>query len=317
MRLRPSFETVFSPVPPYDFEKTVHKPAGWELFTPFEVWENGVLWTAAYLGERLCGLRLSSSGTTDRPRFKVGVFAAGAIGPSERKRIRDLLASKLAVNDDLGPFYKIARRDPILRHAVRHLRGMHSTDPAHLFAEVVLAISLHMAPMKRSEDMMECFVRTYGGTAEFDGRAVAAWPTARAAASIPERGLRSRCRMGFRAKYILACARMIARGFPEYEAFVGMSAEEAREKLLELPGIGDYSVDILNPHGGFPIDSWSADVFGVLFTGRAPKNGREAIARIKAEGIRRWGKMAWLAFFYVVQDLPGLSEALGIPLRLY
>jgi hypothetical protein len=174
-----------------------------------------------------------------------------------------------------------------------------------------------MAPMKRSEDMMECFVRRYGGPAEFEGRTIQAWPTAALAAGVAERSLRSRCRMGFRAKYVHACARMMSRGFPDTEDLAGMTSEEARAKLLELPGIGEYSVDILNPHGGFPIDSWTADVFGVLFKGKVPKNGRDAIAGIKAEGLRRWGSMAWLAFFYVVQDLPHLSEKLGLPLRLY
>jgi len=28
---------------PYDFEKTVRKPAGWNWFTPFEVWRGYVM----------------------------------------------------------------------------------------------------------------------------------------------------------------------------------------------------------------------------------------------------------------------------------
>ena len=55
MRLHPAFKIVFKPRPPYDFARTVHKPAGWSLFTPFEVWEDGVLWTSAILGGRLSG----------------------------------------------------------------------------------------------------------------------------------------------------------------------------------------------------------------------------------------------------------------------
>lgn len=317
MRLKPVFEAIFKPVPPYDFETTVRKPAGWSLFTPFEEWRDGVLWTSAFLGERLFGLRLDASGTVDRPRFRARFYASGDVPDAERRALRRLLASKLAVDEDLGRFYRMARRDPILRYPARHRRGMHSTQPAHLFADVVLALSLHMAPMKRSEEMMECFVRRYGGHAEFEGRDIPAWPTARQAAAVPERSLRTRCKMGFRAKYVHACARMMGRGFPETEDLARLAPEEARAKLLELPGIGEYSVDILNPHGGFPIDTWTADIFGVLFKGRAPKNDRRAIAGIKAEGLRRWGGMAWLAFFYVVQDLPDLSEKLGLPLRLY
>ena len=95
-----------------------------------------------------------------------------------------------------------------------------------------------------------------------------------------------------------------------------MPSDEAKEKLVELPGIGDYAADIINPHGGFPIDAWSVDVFGLLFFGKQPEDKREAIDRVKEEGIRRWGKWSWMAFFYVAQDLQNLSKQLGVQLRL-
>ncbi len=85
-----------------------------------------------------------------------------------------------------------------------------------------------------------------------------------------------------------------------------LDPDEAERKLLELPGIGDYSADIINPHGGFPIDAWSVEVFSKLFYGQEPNDNRKAIEGIKAEGLRRWGKWAWMAFFYVVQDLDNI-----------
>ena len=95
-----------------------------------------------------------------------------------------------------------------------------------------------------------------------------------------------------------------------------LTPEEAKKRLLELPGIGDYSADILNSHRDFPIDAWSADVFGKLFYGKESEEGRNAIDGIKAEGIRRWGRYSWMAFLYVVQDLEGLSRKIGTSLRL-
>jgi hypothetical protein len=72
----------------------------------------------------------------------------------------------------------------------------------------------------------------------------------------------------------------------------------------------------INPHGGFPIDAWSVEVFGKLFYGKEPEDNRKAIEGIKREGLRRWGKWSWMAFFYVVQDLENLSRKLDIKLRL-
>jgi hypothetical protein len=61
---------------------------------------------------------------------------------------------------------------------------------------------------------------------------------------------------------------------------------------------------------------WSADIFGKLFFGKDAEINRNAIDRIKAEGMRRWGKWARTAFVYVVHDIPKLSKRVGMELRL-
>ncbi len=66
---------------------------------------------------------------------------------------------------------------------------------------------------------------------------------------------------------LVRIARILAKGeFPTLEALGRLSAEQAKAKLRELPGVGDYSADIITPHCSFPIDVWSADVFGKLFS---------------------------------------------------
>jgi 3-methyladenine DNA glycosylase/8-oxoguanine DNA glycosylase len=210
----------------------------------------------------------------------------------------------------------MARRDPILRHTLANLYGMHDTEPSHLFAAATLAVLLQMAPLKRSEQMMDCVIRHFGELAQFGGRRIRVTPTPRQIAKAGTHGLR-RCRLGYRAKYLVRIARILAKGeFPTLEALSHVSAEQAKAKLRELPGVGDYSADIITPHNSFPIDVWSADVFGKLLFGREPKAGRQAIDRIKAAGLKRWKQRAWLGFFYVVQDLEGLSKKMGVQLRL-
>lgn len=303
------------PAPPYNFELTVHKPAGWSLFTPFEVFDRGLLWTALHLDGTLLGLKLRSKGTTDRPFIQIEVFLRDVPDRGRKAAIRQILSSKLAIDEDIEEFYRVARKDPILKHTVDDLYGMHDTDPESLFAEALLAILLQMAPLRRSEEMMECVIRNFGEPAEFDGEKIYAWPIPERIAGLSGKIL-SRCSLGYRAKYVLKLARLIKAGFSTYEELRMLSSEEAKKRLLKLPGIGDYSADIINPHGGFPIDAWSSDVFGKLFFGDEPDNAREAIEKVKAAGISRWGKHAWMAFLYVVHDLERLSEKLGMSLRL-
>lgn len=316
MTLSKRFRVRLHPTAPYNVTLTVQKPAGWSLFTPFEVYEEGVLWTALHLDDTLVGLKLRSEGTTRRPVMLIDVFTKRPCPPSQRRAIQDALTARLSTSQDLSGFYRMARRDPILRHTLANLYGMHDTGPSHLFAAATLAVLLQMAPLKRSEAMMDSVIRHFGELAQFDGRTIRLSPTPRQIAKAGMQGLR-RCRLGYRAKYLVQIARIVAKGdFPTFESLQRLSAEAAKDKLLELPGVGDYSADIITPHNSFPIDVWSADVFGKLFFGREPKAGRRAIDRIKAEGLKRWGEHAWLGFFYVVQDLEGLSKKLGIQLRL-
>ncbi len=304
------------PRPPYNFELTVHKPAGWSLFSPLEVFEKGILWTALHLNGMLVGLKLSSKGSTKQPLLKIGVFLKDFPTSEQKEAIKHMLSSKLSVYEDLEGFYRMARKDPILKYTVNDLYGMHDTDSPTLFAEATLAILLQMAPLKRSEEMMECVIRNFGETAVFDSKHIPAWPTPEKVAGLSIDELNS-CRLGYRAKHIQKLALLLkTQNSPTIEELKRLSPEEAKSRLLELPGIGDYSSDIINPHGGFPIDVWSADVFGKLFYGNEPEDGRAEIGKIKAEGIRRWGKYAWMAFLYVVHDLKRLSKKLGLSLRL-
>ena len=303
-------------MPPYSFELTAHKPAGWPLFSRDEAWRDGVLHTALHLEGMLLGLRLSSRGTTDDPAVAVRCFAAAEPEAAVKKRIKELLTTMLGADYGLSEFYRMAEKDPVLKLAVRDLYGLHNTRFASLFAAATLAVTLQMAPIARSNRMQDCLIKRYGDTAVFDGHSVACWPEALAVARADVDVLFKDCSLGYRAKFLASAACKVAGGFPDMEELARMSAEEAKKKIMELPGVGDYSADIINPHGGFSIDVWSADIFGKLFFGAKAEVGRSSIERIKAEGIKRWGKWSRLAFVYVVHDLPGISRETGLDLRL-
>lgn len=316
-KLTHSFEFQIMPVPPYNFDLTVRRPAGWSLFTPFEIYEDNILWTATHLDSTLVGVKLSSHGDVKNPKVAVRIFSREEKNPDQRENMKRLIDEAIGADQDLSEFYSMARKDGILKHAVDDLYGMHDTFPVTIFPEAVLAILLQMAPLKRSNEMMASFIQNYGEIAEFDGKKIYAWPTPAKISNVTERELAERCKVGYRAKNIVNLAKKLAEGgFPTTEQLLDISPEVAKKVLLELPGIGDYSADIINPHGGFPIDVWSAEVFGKLFFGKEPEKNREAVDIVKKEGLKRWGKWAWMAFYYVVQDLPNLSKKLKKDLRI-
>ncbi|MGC9976533.1 MAG: hypothetical protein ABSA46_02855 [Thermodesulfovibrionales bacterium] len=318
MKLERRFGFSIRPRAPYNYALTVHKPAGWPLFTPFEIYDEGVFRTALHVSGTLLGLKLKNRGTTENPAFFVEVFMTGVPTPDQKKNIRETLSAKLGANQDVEAFYRMARKDSILKHAVRDLYGMHDTGTANIFAEATLAILLQMAPLNRSEQMWECVIENYGEVAEFDGRKVLVWPTPERIAAVAPGELQRKCKLGYRAKHLVGTATILGKGdFPTLEELTKMPPAESKRKVLELPGIGDYSADIIGPHPGFPIDAWSADVFATLFWRKKPVRSRDVIDKVKKAGITRWGEHCWMAFLYVAHDLEGLSRKLGLNLRLH
>jgi len=317
MKLSPSFTSEIIPIPPYSFELTVRKPAGWAMYTPSEVFEDGILWTATHIDDRLVGIKLRSKGTVDEPRVIAEIFTEKKPNPDQLRSINRSVTRSIGAAEDLSEFYALAEKDAILKHAVADLRGMHNTMASTIFPDAVLAITLQMTTIVRSNQMMDCLQRTYGDVAEFDGKRVNTWPRPSSLANLTPEVLAKTCNLGYRAKHMVRLAKRIdGEGFPSTEELEKLTSGEAKRLLLELPGIGDYSADIINPHGGFPIDVWSADVFGLLLFGKEPVIKDKEIQLIKNEGIRRWGKWSWMAFYYVVHDLPSLSDRLGVKLRL-
>jgi len=298
----------FEPKPPYSFALTVHKPAGWHWLTPGEIWDDatGTIFTALRLGDgRTIGIKARSSGRVTRPAVAVEAYAAQPLTRAARRELRDTLRRALDADADIRGFYRLAKRDAALRNRVRRLYGLHEGYWTGLWPLLVLAITLQMAPIKRSMAMLHAFLEHYGQRLRVDGHSVRLWPTPERIAAAPLRELRTRCRLGYRAKALKAIARQLCAGFPSLEELKDMEPEAANRKLRELYGVGAYSAAMVTPHVSFPLDVWSVQIFARLLGVRIPKgrDPREFIPGVARAAERRWGEWRGLAFVYVLNSL--------------
>lgn len=298
----------FVPKPPYSFALTVHKPAGWHWLTPGEVWDatTETVFTGLRLSDgRALGIKARSTGNVSRPAVVVEAYAAQPLTRAKRRELRDTLHYALDVDTDIKGFYRLATRDAVLRPLVRRLHGMHEGYWAGLWPLLVLAITLQMAPIKRSMAMLHALLEHYGQRLNVAGHRVRLWPTPKRIAAAPLRELKNRCRLGYRAKVLKAIARQLRAGFPSLDELKAMEPEAATNKLQELYGVGAYSAAMVTPHVSFPLDVWSVQIFAPLLGVRIPKarDPRESIARVERTAERRWGPWRGLALVYVLNAL--------------
>jgi hypothetical protein len=127
MKLTKRFTETMRPIPPYSFELTVRKPAGWPWLTYEEVYENGVLWTATRIGDVVVGLRLKAMGTLRRPRVTCDVFSKAKLPKEQRQIIVSRIRRYLGADEGIREFYQVAQRDTILKGTARRLCGMRDT----------------------------------------------------------------------------------------------------------------------------------------------------------------------------------------------
>jgi DNA-3-methyladenine glycosylase II len=303
------------PVAPYDFALTVHKPAGWSLLTPFEVFEKGVLWTVIRTPSGgTFGLKLRSLGTVEKPRISCEAYSSQELKPSERGELLETVTWTLNLSEDISQFYSLAEHDPLVKALVKDLYGMRNTKQPDIFPRLILAVTLQMAPISRSNQMMDLLIRKYGERVKFDEKRVLYWPSPERIANTEVTELQKKCKLGYRAKSLRGIAEAIQAGFPSPQELERMTDQEAKAKLMELKGIGEYSADIVSPHPGFALDVWSAKIFSVLILGKEAESPRSVIPKLRKMAEDRWGQFRGYVFFYVLHDLKNLSNRLTLDL---
>ena len=288
---------------PFDFTLTVAKPAGWHWSTPGEVFEEGTVWTGLNLANRLVGLRLSSNGDG---AVSATAFATSALSSGQRVSLARAIEHGLGKDQDLRAFYDFARKDPILERVVKDRYGMRIGRLDELFGRVILTITLQMAQLPRSRQMMGDILRYYGTTLAFDGRRVLVWPSPAKIARVDPAALRQRANLGYRAKLLSGAARYLKENPMSMIELDALPDEEALRKVREIPGIGEYSAGIVLGRYA-PIDAWSVIVMSELLLGKTPARPRADIEKINRLIAKRWGRWSWWAFAYILNDLENLQ----------
>ena len=316
------FDFTLRPRPPFSWKLTACKPAGWSLINHEEVWKDGVLWSADRLGTgKPVGFKIWSTGGTENAVVHCRVWSKGPLDREEGAEARKIIETVIAVDQDLKPFYKFASKLPVLKQTVKDLYGMHYGRGVGNWPDAIIAITLQMAPVKRSLQMLGAIVQNYGDKIAFDGKSLQIYPTPKQILRVSEAELRERCKLGYRAKFLLSVAKSFAKGeVPTPAELQRMSAEEAITALTSrLHGIGRYSAQVMIPHitMSMAIDVWSVKIFAQLFSIKMTKPAREMIPVVEKWADKNLGQLKGLAFIYIMHDMPGLEKAFGIDLGTY
>jgi len=171
------------------------------------------------------------------------------------------LAEYLQLDTDLGAVLRGFPQDEPMRAAVQACRGLRllRQDPWECLASFICSSTKQIVQIQQ---IISLLCERYGELVmtPMGHPATQAFPSAQSIGQLAEADLRA-CKMGFRAPYLLRAAQEVADGKLELASLETMSVEQARERLMLLPGVGRKIADcvLLFAYGfqsAFPVDVW-------------------------------------------------------------
>lgn len=193
-------------------------------------------------------------------------------------------------------------RDPALTSAVKRYSGLRilKQDPWEC---TIAFLCSQFSNIKKIKKNLECIAQQFGKPIIFKGKSFFTFPKP---GEINDTAKLKACAVGFRAKYILGVNEQVSDAF--FTRLHPLPYERAKEKLIELPGIGEKVADCillfsLGFTEAFPVDVWMERALKETYF----KGKKVSFKNMAAFGRQRWGKFAGYAqqYLYHWQRLHG------------
>jgi 3-methyladenine DNA glycosylase/8-oxoguanine DNA glycosylase len=289
---------------PFSFSAVV-RSHGWAQLAPFDASKNGEL---AYVHRLDSGraIELRIRAAASDPAQGIGTMSGeggivvettGPVDPSEQPQIAGDVTWMYGLDQDLSPFYTLARAEPKLAQAEARAQGRVLRCPT-LFEDAIKTMLTVNTSWAGTIRMVEALVAQFGDPLPEEPTR-RAFPTAEQVAAAEEQTLRSRTRLGFRAPSVLRLARSVASGALDLEALkrAEISTAELRQNLLAIRGIGPYAAAnllmILGRYDFIPVDSWAMKMVSLEWHEGRPVGPGEVEAAFE-----RWGEWKGLAYWF-------------------
>jgi 3-methyladenine DNA glycosylase/8-oxoguanine DNA glycosylase len=204
--------------------------------------------------------------------------------PRRQMMLRQLRTC-LRMDEDFTPFHLTAQRFPRYRWIARAHAGRLLRAPT-VFEDTVKMICTTNCTWALTKVMVTRLVETFG---DRYGDGLYGFPQPATIAASSESVLRSTCKTGYRAPYILALAQDVASGKLPIEQWRSstLTTEELFRQLLTVKGVGPYAagniLKLLGRYDELGLDSWVRSQYArIHHKGRRVKDStiQKAYARL-------------------------------------
>jgi DNA-3-methyladenine glycosylase II len=163
--------------------------------------------------------------------------------PSAKAYVKNYVSEWFDLDTDLAPFYSLAGKDDVLKPIVKKFHGYRIMGQPDLFESLVWAVLGQQINVQFAYSLKQRFVEKYGERYEHDGHTYYLFPTPERVAVINPEELIPLQFSRQKSKYTIGIAQAFVAKHVSREMFHGRPLVEAKEELMKLNGIGNWTAN--------------------------------------------------------------------------
>jgi DNA-3-methyladenine glycosylase II len=144
---------------------------------------------------------------------------------------------------DLKPFYKMARKDELLKDIVKKYHGYRIIGQPDLFESLVWAVLGQQINLQFAYTLKERFVKQFGERVPFDGTDYFLFPEPKLVATLGDSDLLPLQFSRQKSKYVKLIGEAFANGTVSKEKLSTLSFDDAKTELMKIKGIGNWTAN--------------------------------------------------------------------------
>ncbi|UYP03627.1 DNA-3-methyladenine glycosidase II [Bacillus subtilis] len=177
----------------------------------------------------------------------------------KREEIVKYIHEWFDLDNDLTPFYEMAKADPLLKMPARKFYGLRVIGIPNLFEALCWGVLGQQINLAFAYSLKKQFVEAFGDSIEWNGKKYWVFPPYERIARLTPTDLADIKMTVKKSEYIIEIARLMASGELSREKLMKMNFKDAEKNLIKIRGIGPWTANYvlmrcLRFPTAFPID---------------------------------------------------------------
>lgn len=170
-------------------------------------------------------------------------FLNGKRSSDVKEQVGKYVIEWFDLQTDLKPFYALAIKDDILKSLVKEYYGYRIIGQPSLFESLVWAVLGQQINLSFAYTLKQRFVEQFGEKLIWNNTPYFIFPSPAVVASLTEDDLLPLQFSRQKSKYVVLIAKAFSSGTISKEAIGALSFKEAKEKLMTIKGVGNWTAN--------------------------------------------------------------------------